>query len=238
MSTTTPAPGRTGELAQYLDPGQTKAAGGESAAIEGQSKNREHYFTAVGHGGANSTESPVEGEDLAREKVRAATEALGDTLAAVIPDAMRRARRWLVYKLIPNPDPTKKPRKVPFYLDGTPRRGALDTPADLAKLGTFDEARTALKTGRYAGLGFALGQDGEGYWQGIDLDHTDERPELAALADTLPGYVEWSPSGTGVHAIGYGRQFPALGSNASGIEAYSGGRFFTVTGRVIRGGAQ
>jgi len=47
--------------------------------------------------------------------------------------------------------------------------------------------------------------------------------------DGLPGYTETSPSGNGVHAIGYGRPFPALGSNASGIEAYSEGRYFTVT---------
>ncbi|WP_295442045.1 PriCT-2 domain-containing protein, partial [uncultured Thiodictyon sp.] len=152
-----------------------------------------------------------------------------------IPSAMQSARRWLVWKLIPHKEPGKKPRKVPFYLDGTQRRGELDAPADLAKLGTFDEALQVLATGNYTGLGFALGADGPGCWQGIDLDHTDTRPELAALVELLPGYVEWSPSLTGVHAIGYGSPVKALGSNRSGIEVYTAGRYFTVTGNAIGG---
>jgi len=159
-----------------------------------------------------------------------------ETLRTEIPEAMRVARRWLVWRMEPNADPTKKPRKVPFYLSGQHRNGKLDTAADLAKLGTFDAMLAALATGRYTGPGFALGSDGgPGVWQGIDLDHTDERPELAALIDQLPGYVERSPSGTGVHAIGYGPAVPAMGSNASGIETYSGGRYFTVTGDAIGG---
>jgi hypothetical protein len=51
------------------------------------------------------------------------------------------------------------------------------------------------------------------------------------MAEDLQGYVEHSPSGDGVHAIGYGRRFSALGSNKTGIEAYCEGRYFTVTGR-------
>jgi len=158
-----------------------------------------------------------------------------ETLRNEIPSAMQTARRWLVWRLVPHKDPTKKPRKVPFYLDGAPRNGALDTPADLARLGTLDDALKVLATGRYTGLGFALGQDGPACWQGIDLDHTDTRPELAALVGTLPGYVERSPSGAGVHAVGYGPAVPAMGSNRSGIETYCSGRYFTVTGDAIRG---
>lgn len=149
-----------------------------------------------------------------------------------LPASMRAARRWLLWKSIPNADPAKKPRKVPFYVSGRPRHGALDDGADLAALSDFDTACAALAAGQYAGLGFALGPDGTGnHWQGVDLDDLAGRPELALLADDgLPGYTESSPSGNGLHAIGYGRPFPALGSNGSGIEAYSAGRFFTVTG--------
>ncbi|MDO9526302.1 MAG: AAA family ATPase, partial [Gemmobacter sp.] len=56
------------------------------------------------------------------------------------------------------------------------------------------------------------------------------------MANTAAGYVEMSPSGQGAHAIGYGRHFAALGSNATGIEAYAAGRFFTVTENLIRDG--
>ena len=81
------------------------------------------------------------------------------------------------------------------------------------------------------GLGFALGVDNNGgYWQGIDFDDINNKPDLLSLITLLPGYVETSPSKNGVHAIGYGRYFKSLGSNRSGIEAYCSGRYFTVTG--------
>lgn len=138
---------------------------------------------------------------------------------------MKAARRWLL----------ASPDKVPHYIDGTCRRGTLDTPDDLARLADYDPAKVVLaQHGPGWHLGFALGPDGEGgHWQGIDLDHVREN-ELSDLADTLPGYVETSPSGEGIHAIGYGRAFRSLGSNGSGIEAYSGARFFTVTAKAIR----
>jgi len=145
-----------------------------------------------------------------------------------LPFEMREALRWLVWRSIPVPG--KKPRKVPFYSNGQPRHGALDTAADQQYLVSFDDAQSALASGNYTGLGFALGPDGSGnYWQGVDLDDIAGHPELEHIAEDLPGYTETSPSGKGVHAIGYGRPFQALGSNSSGIEAYSAGRYFTVT---------
>jgi AAA domain-containing protein/primase-like protein len=145
-----------------------------------------------------------------------------------LPFEMREALRWLLWQSVPVPG--KKPRKVPYYANGQPRHGALDTAADQKYLVTFDDACAKLKSGKYTGLGFALGPDGSGnYWQGVDLDGISDRPELAMLAEELPGYTETSPSGKGIHAIGYGRAFQALGSNSTGIEAYSAGRYFTVT---------
>ncbi len=155
---------------------------------------------------------------------------------SLLPHEMRTARRWILWKSIPQGD-GKKPRKVPFYADATPRHGKLDTPEDHSKFVTFDAAVSALSRGDYAGLGFALGPDGSGrFWQGVDLDGIGQRPELKEIAKRLPGFVETSPSGNGVHAIGYGREFAAMGSNVSGIEAYSAGRYFTVTGQRIGDG--
>jgi len=149
---------------------------------------------------------------------------------ADLPEAMRAARRWLLWRSEPKPNPAKKPAKVPYYANGKRRHGELDTPADQADLATFDEAVRALQGGGYSGLGFALGPDGTGqHWQGIDLDDVPNRPALELLVDDLPGYTERSPSGTGMHAIGYGRPFDSLISNSSGIEAYAHKRFFTVT---------
>lgn len=147
-----------------------------------------------------------------------------------LPNDMKSAERWLLWKSEPNADPTKKPRKVPYYASGARRQGSLDEPEDVAQLVTYDKACAAL--GGYTGLGFALGPDGTGQsWQGIDLDNLDQHPGLQFVADDLPGYTEESPSGGGVHAIGYGRDFHSLGSNATGIEAYGRGRYFTVTGK-------
>jgi hypothetical protein len=147
----------------------------------------------------------------------------------MIPAAMQNAPRWLLWRLIPNPKPGKKPIKKPFYANGIPRNGGLDTPYDYAQLVPMSAALGVLQAGGYTGVGFALGPDGTGgHWQGVDFDNLPERPDLQSIA--LPGYTETSPSGRGRHAIGYGRAFQTLGSNKSGIEAYAAGRYFTVTG--------
>lgn len=163
---------------------------------------------------------------------RPANPALADDYAD-LPQSMKDARRWLLWRSEVDLDPDAKPRKVPYYANGERRRGALDGPEDVARLATFDEAVAAL-TSNYTGLGFALGQDETGrHWQGIDLDHLDSHPGLRFVAESLPGYTEKSPSGKGVHAIGYGRNFRALAPNTTGIEAYAHGRFFTVTGESV-----
>lgn len=145
---------------------------------------------------------------------------------------MKQARRWLLWRREENPS-GGKPRKVPYYADGSHRQGELDSPEDLSRLVGYEEAKEALGKGGYAGLGFALGPDGSGnYWQGIDYDNVPEHDGLQEIANHTPGYVEYSPSGTGAHAIGYGNKFINLGSNGTGIEAYYRGRFFTFTGKA------
>lgn len=164
-------------------------------------------------------------------------------MADSIMDAMRAAPIWLVWRSIREPGKAKS-RKVPYYASGVPRSGALDSPEDRAQLVSYDDALIALEQscGAYAGLAIALGPDGRGgNWQGIDLDDMVARG-IADIADLWTrgpcaglGYVEMSPSGNGIHLIGYGRAFQSLGSNSSGLEAYAGGRFFTFTGLPIVG---
>lgn len=141
---------------------------------------------------------------------------------------MKRSTRWLLHK-----------NKRPYYVSGKPRSGKLDSQRDIAQLATYHEATAVLAKsgGNFDGLGFALGPDGNGgFWQGIDFDKVDEN-QLSDLVNLLPGYVEVSPSGKGAHAIGYGPEFRTLGSNGCGIEAYPGGRFFTVSKNIIRDGS-
>jgi hypothetical protein len=161
-------------------------------------------------------------------------------MADSIMDAMRATPIWLVWKAIVEPGKSK-PRKVPYYVNGAPRSGTLDSPEDRAQLVTYDHAVAALEqSGAYAGLAIALGPDGRGgHWQGIDLDDMVAKG-VTDIADMWTrgscaglGYIELSPSGNGIHLIGYGRPFQSLGSNSSGIEAYAGGRFFTFTEQPI-----
>ena len=147
-----------------------------------------------------------------------------------VPADMRQAPRWLVYKLVAAGE-GKKPRKIPHYASGERRNGALDTPGTSPAWSASTRPCWPCGQGGFDGLGFALGQEGDACWQGIDLDDIDQRPGLRFIADDLPGYVERSPSGHGLHAIGYGRSFQALGANATGIECYPGKRFLTVTGQ-------
>lgn len=149
-----------------------------------------------------------------------------------VPDLLKDAKRWLLWRSEPG-EAGKKPRKVPYYADGG-RRGQTDCPEDWDRLVSFNDALIAFAAGGYTGLGFALGPDNNGgFWQGIDLDDIADHFGLEFVAEDLPGYTEESPSGRGVHAMGYGRRFATLGSNGNGIEAYAQGRFFAVTGSKV-----
>jgi hypothetical protein len=142
---------------------------------------------------------------------------------------MKEAKRWLLRK-----------GKVPFYAASLSPRSATDTAEDCAKLVTHAEAIQQLKqhqqNGKASGfeLGFALGPDESGnFWQGIDLDDLLAK-KLMSLMLAVHGYVEYSPSGDGAHAIGYGKRIVNRTNHAAGIEVYSYGRFFTFTENVIR----
>lgn len=154
-----------------------------------------------------------------------------------LPDEMLNAKRWILWKREKNPKPDKKDLKVPYYANGSKRYGELDSKQDLERLANFEQAFNSLQSNKYTGLGFALGQDETGnYWQGIDLDEISKHPELGYIQEDLPSYTEMSPNGDGWHSIGYGRKFESMGSNDSGIECYSYGRYFTVTGECSGNG--
>lgn len=179
------------------------------------------------------TSPPENPTKRTREKVDELRERL-----EYLPDAMRQARRWLLWK----------PGKVPCYVGGAQRNGKLDTPHDFAQLATLGDALARLESdSRFAGLGFALGLDAAlgAHWQGLDLDNAlDESGQFTTerartLYQSSDGYAEVSPSARGLHVIGLGAPFRAIKWKREGeqaIEAYSGQRFFTVTGRMMREG--
>lgn len=147
---------------------------------------------------------------------------------------------WLLWRSVPSAK-GEKPRKLPFYADGTSRRGTLDSAEDRARLVDFAAASGAL-TAEYAGLGVALGEvpGEELHVSGIDLDNvrdaqTGELDERAtAILGAAASYAEISPSGRGIKIFGTGALGTCKRMNCSaGLEIYSAGRFFTVTGRRV-----
>ncbi len=155
----------------------------------------------------------------------------------VFPLPMRRAARWLLWAQ----------DKVPYYVTGQRRHGKLDTEADVGRLVDAKTAYAAMLAGkgRYRGLGFALG----GGWYGIDFDHVRDGatgalpPWVTRIVEfgTKGGmYAEVSPSGTGLHLIGYWPEGSTFrnGRQHEQVEAYHHGRYFTMTGQRLNGTAR
>jgi hypothetical protein len=122
-----------------------------------------------------------------------------------IPPALKRLRRWCNWQ-----EGTKAP---------TPAVG--HTP-----LLTFEEA---VSISEFIGFHF-----NDTRYTGIDIDLMTERAHLVLAAARLCGaYIERSPSGRGWHILGEGQLPRGIGKGRvdEGIEAYSDGRYFTVTGQ-------
>lgn len=162
-----------------------------------------------------------------------------------IPLEIKNLRRWICYNIeIDNETGEKKKTPRNAITGGYARSNdpLTWTSFDIALLG-------CIKYG-FVGLGFMLGEDvstGTRYF-GIDLDNhedkvTGEKPmtkeEFVEFArefiNGLNSYTEYSHSGQGVHIICKGN-LPegARRRNGVAVEMYDKGRFFTMTGRVIR----
>lgn len=144
-----------------------------------------------------------------------------------IPEELRRRPQWLVWKL---EERDGKPTKVPYIAGGVGRASSTDS----LTWRTFEEAVQALRTGRYDGIGFVF-SPGDPF-AGVDLDgcrdpETGELEKWAAeIVQALESYTEASPSGTGVHIIVRGK---TPNKKRGRVEAYSSGRYFTMTGQVL-----
>lgn len=104
--------------------------------------------------------------------------------------------------------------------------------------GAYDEAVTALITGKYSGIGVLIG----GGITGVDIDSLratrQARPEVEewiSKTREAGAYIESSPSGDGLRVFFRGA-LPAGSRKKSGpLEVYDSARFLTVTGRRLKG---
>ena len=151
----------------------------------------------------------------------------------MFPIELTSRKQWLVWSF-EQYEGDKKPRKVPYYINGKKRQGTQGSPEDLKNLATYEQAQSALDFGNYSGLGFAfLPNDG---LIGIDIDHKEDRdPKLAQNIITgLNTYTEYSPSGKGYHLFVLGST-KTFKSNDIGIEVFANAQFFTMTGNQVDG---
>ena len=160
-----------------------------------------------------------------------------------IPEQLTERPQWVCWRLETRDGKTTK---VP-YMPGTERRASS---TDLLTWRTFEEAFAAYEAEEpmaYDGIGFCFSSADP--FVGVDLDDCRDpksghiEPWALKIADRVQeGYVEASPSGTGVHIIlegtvrdgGRSRKKVHLNGEVVGeIEMYSRGRFFTITGVAL-----
>ena len=147
-----------------------------------------------------------------------------------VPDVLKQADRWCVWKRSPskNGTLTKKPMQA-----GNPRYGlSKTTPAQWRPFSTAWSAYE--KNADVDGIGFITG----GGFVALDFDECcDEvtrevRPDVLEIVTSLNSYAEYSPSGRGVRVFVLGT---LAGENHTGkdYELYAEGAYVTVTGAVL-----
>lgn len=160
------------------------------------------------------------------------------------PIELRRVPQWLVWRSV---ERFGRPTKVPFH----PRtRRAADVRDPDARV-TYSAAKRAVLAHGFAGVGFVFTL-GDPYC-GIDLDRALDAngnllPWAAPIVRGLATYAEVSPSGGGVKLFCRASlprddadelvRHRSSGHGDAGdgmIEMYDADRFFTVTGRTLRG---
>jgi hypothetical protein len=114
-----------------------------------------------------------------------------------------------------------------------PETGRNAIPGDASTWTDFETAVEYDESSDTHGIGFMF--DADGPVVGVDLDDCRD-PETGDVDDwaidivtTLHSYAEVSPSGTGLHALAFGK-IPDGGSRKDGVEMYDEARYFTVTG--------
>jgi primase/DNA polymerase family protein len=146
-----------------------------------------------------------------------------------IPHALVARSQWIVWRyLVTRPD--EKPRKVPC----APTTGGFASSTNPATWGTWEEALAAYRRGGWEGVGYVFAADDS--MAGIDLDNCIDAatgaimPWAQAIIEAFDSYTERSPSGRGVHILIQGTMPGGKGRKCGPYEAYSQGRYFTVTG--------
>ena len=112
-----------------------------------------------------------------------------------VPPEMKAVNNWVCWKFQKR---NGRKTKIPY----NPKTGGMAKSNNPKTWASYETAVNALSGGTYDGIGFELGSSP---FVGIDIDHCIEggavNKEGQKIIDDFTGYVELSPSGTGVHII-------------------------------------
>lgn len=103
----------------------------------------------------------------------------------------------------------------------------------------FFTVMEAYQNNHFDGVGFVF--DGSDNLVGVDLDKGYDpatgftNPEHEQIANSIEGYMEVSPSGTGVKIFTYADLHAGHVDHDKGLEIYKSGRYFTITGHHVSG---
>mgnify|MGYP001604515528 FL=1 len=144
----------------------------------------------------------------------------------IIPQELLKLPSWVGYQLRRNKD---RIDKVPMnVLTGRPAKSN-----DPSTWTDFETAADLVSQRGYAGVGFMF----QPSYVGVDIDHCVKDGAIATYAveilKALNSYSEYSPSGTGIHILCKGEIARACKISKIGLEIYTKGRFFTVTGNRL-----
>jgi primase-polymerase (primpol)-like protein len=147
-----------------------------------------------------------------------------------IPDEFKGYNQWVVWK----------DAKIPYDQRVVNSKASVTNPGSWS---SFEQAKVAYEKGGLLGIGFVFNGNGIA---GVDLDGCviDGKPTaeaLGVLQELGATYIEFSPSGTGLHAYGFADNLksgrPQVVYNNVKVELYTNERYFTITGQVFQSGS-
>lgn len=147
-------------------------------------------------------------------------------MPSIIPAEIRAQKAWVGYVT----------RETNGRVDKIPMNVMTGAPAKSNDPATWTDFEMALDLAiqrSYAGIGFMF----QPPYVGVDIDHCVKDGSIAPYAveilKAINSYSEYSPSGTGIHILCKGEISRACKISKIGLEIYTKGRFFTVTGNRL-----
>jgi putative DNA primase/helicase len=152
-----------------------------------------------------------------------------------IPDELKSLVQWVMWKYVQKKD-NKKPDKMPFTT--SEKRAKVN---NLKTWTDYSKALTALKTGKFDGIGFVVTKDDP--YTGVDFDECLDadgkiKPVINAYIKKLNSYTEITVSNKGLRTwVKSKLPIECTGKQQDNgkdkIEFYHDRRFFTMTGNML-----